>query len=110
MQTALREVMASGVLVEVCDPHGNCLAQGVYFDWRGRPLPAVGECMSCEVVWHATGCTEQFSGRVRCRQFDVQRGPDGDPAVWVRLVLEADAPQECRTCRASVYRARFSAN
>lgn len=87
METPLHEAMTSGVLVDVRDAKGNSVAQAVYFDWRGRPVPAVGDSMSCDGVSLADGRKERIHGRVRERQFDVQVDELGEVSVWVRVVL-----------------------
>jgi hypothetical protein len=94
METELREAMTSGVFVEFCDERGNCVAQSVYLDWRGRPLPAVGDQLTCGVTNATTGRHTRLSGCVRSRQFDVQRDADGEVSVWVRVVVDlADQPR-----------------
>jgi hypothetical protein len=86
---ALREAMTSGVLVEFRDAAGNTLGQAVYLDWRGRPLPARGDVVSCEVPRPGAGGRRKLWGRVRSRQFDVQRDASGEACVWVRVVVAA---------------------
>jgi hypothetical protein len=111
MKTELQEAMASGVLVEVRDARGHSLGNAVFFDWRGRPLPAVGDLMRCEIAWHGTGRSGPCTGRVRSRHFDVQRSDAGETEVWVRLVLEpVERPERPAPRAAAAYRARFSAN
>lgn len=88
METDLREAIVSGVFVEFCDECGNCIAQSVYLDWSGRPLPAVGDSLTCGVTQAATGRLTSFSGNVRSRHFDIQRDAAGAVNVWVRLVVD----------------------
>jgi hypothetical protein len=93
METELREAMTAGVFVEFCDERGNCVAQSVYLDWHNRPVPAVGDTLTCGVTNATTGRAAQFSGRVRSRQFDVQRDAEGAVTVWVRLMVDlSDRP------------------
>jgi hypothetical protein len=92
METELQEAMTSGVFVEFCDERGNCVAQSVFLDWQGRPVPAVGDQLTCGVANSATGGSTRFSGRVRSRHFDVQRDVDGGVNVWVRLVVDVADP------------------
>ena len=91
METELREAIVSGVFVEFCDECGNCVAQSVYLDWHDRPVPAVGDTLTCGVVNAATGRNTQFSGRVSSRHFDLQRDDAGSVSVWVRLVADLTA-------------------
>jgi hypothetical protein len=92
METELREAMTSGVFVEFCDARGNCVAQSVYLDWHGRPLPAVGDQLTCGVTNTTTGRHKRLSGRVRSREFDVQRDAEGTMSVWVRVVVDMARP------------------
>jgi hypothetical protein len=111
METELKEAMTSGVFVEFCDGRGNCVAQTVYLDWQGRPLPAVGDELACGVANAATGRTTRFSGRVRSRQFDVQRDAEGAVNVWVRLVVDvADRTKLARNNSLRYTSAMFSDN
>jgi|SRR5688572_18153544 len=91
METELREAIVGGVFVEFCDECGNCVAQSVYLDWHDRPLPAVGDTLTCGVAHCGTGRSTQFSGRVRSRHFDMQRDAEGSVCVWVRLVADLTA-------------------
>ncbi len=90
MKTELREAMTSGVYVEFRDATGNTVGQALYTDWRGRPVPAVGDLLATNVPATA----EKLSGRVVSRQFELQTEPDGSPCVWVRLVVEAKTNSE----------------
>jgi hypothetical protein len=97
METELREAMTSGVFVEFCDERGNCVAQSVYLDWHSRPVPAVGDQLTCSVTSSTTGRSSKFSGQVRARQFDLQRDAEGGVSVWVRLIV--DLPARSKTSR-----------
>lgn len=88
METDFREAIVSGVFVEFCDECGNCVAQSVYLDWNGQPVPAVGDALTCGVTQAATGRLTSFSGKVRSRHFDIQRDAAGAVTVWVRLVVD----------------------
>lgn len=90
MRTKLMEAMASGVFVEFRDPSGNTLGQAVFTDWRGRPLPAIGDMLASEVASTSGGAT-RLSGRVVARRFDLQHEADGSPCVWVCLVVKAQS-------------------
>lgn len=106
METPLHEAMTSGVLVDVRDADGNSVAQAVYFDWRGRPVPAVGDSMSCDGFSLSDGRPQRIVGRVRERQFDVQMDELGEVCVWVRVVLVMhEAPRAAKLGRMA-----FSAN
>jgi len=87
MTTELREAMTSGVLVEFHDAQDKLLGQAVYTDWRGRPVPAVGDMLASSV--RTAGAAEPVSmrGRVVARHFQLQAEADGTPSVWVRLVV-----------------------
>lgn len=88
MNSALKESMTAGVFVEFRDAAGHTLATEAYFDWNGRPVPAVGDDMCCVIHARESGRKEKIYGRVRQRQFDVQRDEAGDSSVWLYLVLE----------------------
>ena len=101
MATELEEAMASGVLVEVRGARDESLAQAVFLDWHGRPVPCIGDTMCCDVVSLSTGRKERVRGLVRSRHFDVQTDEAGGACVWVRVVLDAvtapTAPRAFRT-------------
>ncbi|MBX3413419.1 MAG: hypothetical protein KF708_12085 [Pirellulales bacterium] len=88
METHLKEAMTAGLLVEILDPTGQYIGQAVFFDYRGRPVPAVGDTMSCQIVSFVSGRREKIVGLVRTRHFDVQQQDDGQPCVWARLEVE----------------------
>jgi len=87
METGLREAMTAGVLVEFFDAWGNTAAQAVFTGWHGRPVPAVGDWLSCEARPVNGGASRTVRGRVRARTFDVQYDDD-EPCVWCRLEIE----------------------
>jgi hypothetical protein len=105
MKTALREAMTAGVYVEFRDAAGNTIGQALYTDWRGRPVPAVGDMLACDVQAIAGPAVRKLLGRVASRQFEVQREADGSPAVWVRLIVEtkAGAPRPTTAPRAATF-------
>lgn len=106
MTTQLQELMTAGVFVEVQDARGNTLGQAVFTGWSGRPVPGVGDTMTCAVQSPITGQTEKRRGRVCARHFDVQY--EGDrPSVWVRLVIREAVAPVAKAPRPSL---RFSAN
>jgi hypothetical protein len=88
MEKDLREVATAGVFVEFCDACGNLVAQEVFFDWRDAPLPAIGDLFTCTSPRGANYRPQVIAGRVRSRYFDVQRDDEGEPRIWVRLVLD----------------------
>jgi len=90
MTTELQEAMTSGVYVEFRDVAGNTTGQALYTDWRGRPVPAVGDAMVCDVQAPTDSTVGKLVGCVIARQFEVQRELDGSPSVWVRLVVETN--------------------
>ena len=92
MKTELQEAMTSGVFVEFLDAAGNMIGQALFADWRGRPVPAVGDTLACDAASLAPACASKLIGRVLARQFEVQHEPDGTPCVWVRLTIAACAP------------------
>ncbi len=110
MATDLREAMTSGVMVDVQDALGNSLAQAVYVDWRGRPVPGIGDTMCCDAVCLTTSSRSRVRGVVRARYFDVQTESNGATAVWVRIELELLDTQPASSTPKTPYRARFSAN
>lgn len=106
METHLKEAMTAGLLVEVHNPAGEYIGQAVFFDYRGRPVPAVGDTMSCQIVSFISGRREKVVGLVRSRHFDVQQQDDGQPSVWARLEVE-----QTEVAKKSQRRApRFSTN
>jgi hypothetical protein len=109
MKTQLKEAMAAGVFVEFRDARGNTLGQVVYTNWRGRPVPAVGDALKCTLKQSTTRPARKVRGKVVSRQFDVQHDERGEPCVWVILI--AEAARETTVCefkRAGA--ARFSEN
>lgn len=109
MQTHLMEAMTSGVFVEVWNAQNQSAGQAVYLDWRGRPVPGVGDTMTCVVNSSQTGRPEKLCGRVRARHFELQTDDTGEPCVWVRVDLDQIAWHEARSSRDSGW-PRFSAN
>lgn len=90
MAADLREATAAGVWMDFRDAAGHSLGQAVFADWRGKPLPAVGD-----TVVHGPPerpGREPLRGRVVSRSFDVQRSPEGHSEVWAYLVIQQGAP------------------
>jgi len=87
MKTELREAMTSGVLVEFQDAQGNLLGQVVYTDWRGRPVPGLGDTLTSPASAAKNAASVTLRGRVVARHFQLQADEDGAPCVWVRLVV-----------------------
>jgi hypothetical protein len=86
MAADLRETMTAGVWMEFRNAAGHSLGQAVFSDWRGKPLPAVGD-----TVVHPR--PEQpdappLRGEVVSRTFDVQLSANGESEVWAYLVIE----------------------
>ena len=106
METHLKEAMTAGLLVEVYNAAGEYIGQAVFFDYRGRPVPAVGDTMSCHIDSFVSGRREKVIGLVRTRHFDVQQQDDGQPSVWARLEVEQTEVTKKPARRAP----RFSAN
>lgn len=109
METKLKEAMASGVLVEFRDELGNTLGTACFPDWRGRPVPAVGDRMNCRQAQLIEGIPGKLAGRVQSRHFDVQVEEGGSTCVWVRLVVRAAVPADSSDDDRSLARA-FSEN
>lgn len=84
---ALAETLASGVLVEFLDPHGNLVGQAMYPQWNGQALPGVGDVVSCVAHCHADGRARKLTGCVEQRHFDVQRSAQDETCIWVRLAV-----------------------
>ncbi|HEY1601525.1 MAG TPA: hypothetical protein VGG64_18130 [Pirellulales bacterium] len=95
MKTELQEAMTSGVYVEFRDVAGNTIGQMLYTDWRGRPVPAVGDAIACNIPSPGSASNSlqagKLQGRIISRQFELQHEVDGSPCVWVRLVVETQA-------------------
>jgi hypothetical protein len=71
----------------------------------------VGDHFTCGVTNSTTGRSTRFSGRVRSRQFDVQRDAEGAVSVWVRVVVDlADRAQHIRKTSLRYPRVMFSDN
>jgi hypothetical protein len=96
MKTELREAMASGVFVEFRDARGNTLGQVVYTNWRGRPVPAVGDALHCTLKRTSNRRLRKVCGKVVSRQFDVQHDERGEPCVWVILIAQTAALSAAR--------------
>ncbi len=105
--STLKESMTSGMFVEFRDSDGHTIATEAFFDWNGSPVPAVGEVMCCVVFSRQTGGKEKLYGRVRQRQFDLQRDELGASCVWLYLVLEICDREDPRPVRGPV---QFSNN
>jgi hypothetical protein len=92
MKTELQEAMTSGVYVEFRDAAGNTIGQMLYTDWRGRPVPAVGDALACNIPSPGSSSGKlqagKLQGQIVSRQFELQHEVDGSPCVWVRLVVE----------------------
>jgi hypothetical protein len=88
MTTQLKEAMTSGLFIEFRDSAGNTVGQALYTDWRGRPVPALGDMMSSDFVATQASQRRRIRGCVIARHFELQREPDGSPCVWVRLIVE----------------------
>ncbi len=93
MKTELQEAMTSGVLVEFRDAAGKTLAHAVFTDWRGRPVPIIGDAVTSDAIASAQPTasgsnTARLKGCVIDRQFELQQEADGSPSVWVRLIVE----------------------
>jgi hypothetical protein len=89
MKTELMEAMAAGVLVEVRDSRGNTIGQALFTEWRGRPLPGVGDLLCCTLNGTGEGDSRPVRGEVVSRQFDVQLDDAGELCVWVLIIAEA---------------------
>jgi hypothetical protein len=77
---------ASGVWIEFLDDRGHTVARHVVDEWHGRPIPARGDHVDfADIVG-----VRKHRGVVIARQFDMQHSPDGEPQVWVRLVVRVD--------------------
>ena len=88
METDLKAAMTAGVMIEFFDAQGNCVAQSVFADWCGRPLPAPGDLLTTEVHCTSSRGKRKVVGRVRERHFDVQQTDEGDASVWARLTVD----------------------
>jgi hypothetical protein len=84
MSATLHEAMTAGVVVEFYDALGQTIAQSVFTQWQGRPLPAKGDRLCC-TVQVAGNRTRKLWGKVMRRQFDVQTTDEGLPSVWAHL-------------------------
>ncbi len=106
MKTELREAMTSGVYVEFRDGVGNTVGQALYTDWRGRPVPAVGDMLASDVPGASTpkasASAAKLSGCVIARYFELQTEADGTPCVWVRLIVEVTSGRRELKSRSSV--------
>ena len=106
MKTELSEAMTAGVFVEFRDSQGHTIGQALYTDWCGRPVPAVGDVLACEVRATAGPRVRTFRGRVVSRRFEVQRELDGTPCVWAHVIVESAKPRP----KPSPHNAQFSQN
>jgi hypothetical protein len=80
-------VAVCGAWLELLDAEGNTLAEHVIDDWNGRRVPERGE----QVLWSSgpgiTGRRHECRGVVVARHFDLQHTCEGEPQLWMRLVL-----------------------
>ena len=80
-------VAVRGAWLEFLDSDGNTLAEHVVDDWNGRRVPDRGEY----VLWNTgdmnTGEWRECRGVVVARHFDLQHTCEGEPQLWMRLVL-----------------------
>jgi hypothetical protein len=107
MDGDLRATMTAGVFVEYQDELGHTVGQAVFTGWQGRPVPTLGDTVCCAV--HLTnGRRRRLLGRVSSRHFEMQHEDDGEPCLWVRLVLQVIVPPEPKPRPQS--RIRFSSN
>lgn len=86
----LREAMTAGVFVEFLDGLGNCQGHAVFVDWRGRPVPNLGDTLSAAVATAEAQQTRRLTGTVAARHFELQRDAAGRPEVWVRLEVRTE--------------------
>lgn len=86
----LREAMTAGVFVEFLDAAGNCQGQAVFVDWRGRPLPGVGDTLSADVASAGDCSSRKLTGVVVTRHFELQRDAADRTEVWARLVVQTE--------------------
>ena len=105
--------MTSGVYVEFRDASGNTVGQALYTDWRGQPVPSVGDMIASDV--QAFGkCRVEQKMLVRPRDLAAiraERACDGTPCVWVQLIVAANYPaREDQRGKARRHDARFSRN
>jgi hypothetical protein len=89
MTTKPREKTTAGVYVEFRDAAGHTIGQALYPDWQGRPVPAVGDLLTCDALSTGGQNAPKLVGRVASRRFDVQQTVDGTPCVWVQLIVAA---------------------
>jgi hypothetical protein len=108
MDGDLRAQMTAGVFVEYHDERGNTVGQAVFTGWQGRPVPNVGDLVCCVAQLVGSRSRRKLLGRVTHRQFEMQHDDDGQPCVWVRLVLEVVSPPAVPP--KPLPRIRFSAN
>jgi hypothetical protein len=108
MDGELRAEMTAGVFIEFQDEVGNTVGQAVFTGWQGRPVPNIGDTVCCAVQLSATGRRRKLLGRVIRRHFELQHEDDGQPCVWVRLLMETVNLPAARPRPKS--RIRFSSN
>lgn len=77
---------ACGVWIEFLDERGHTVAQHVVDEWHGRPVPERGDHVDfADIVG-----VRKHRGTVIGRHFDMQQSLDGEPQLWVRLVVRVD--------------------
>jgi len=87
-----------GVWIEFLDERGHTLAQHVVDEWHGRPVPNRGDHVDfADIVG-----VRMHGGVVIGRRFDLQHSLDGEPQMWVRLVVRIDAAAVTRPRRCEV--------
>lgn len=86
---------ACGVWIEFLDERGNTVAQHVIDEWHGRPVPERGDRFElADVVG-----VRKHRGVVIGRRFDLQHSPEGEPLLWVRLVVRVESTTSDRFVR-----------
>lgn len=106
----LQESRTSGVFVEFLDALGNSAGTAVYFDWKLNRVPAVGEVVRCRLQNQSGLRCRNLAGYVKRRTVELQQSDDGQPCVWVHLVVRVAGHSDRATSRFFAGELSFSAN
>ncbi len=82
--------VAAGVFVEFVGQSGHTLGQALVDDWADRKIPTLGQQLTCPAAAVGGFSRTELSGTVVDRRFEVQTDDEGQPSLWVYLLVRAD--------------------
>ncbi|MCE9605600.1 MAG: hypothetical protein K8U03_11965 [Planctomycetia bacterium] len=72
-----------GIWIEFLDESGNTLARHIVDEWHGRPVPARGDRFHVADIIGV----RNHQGIVVDRRYELQHTAEGEPRLWVQLVV-----------------------